>query len=209
MQKLTLTLLLLFGFIFLAGNLQAQMPISSLDYDKVPQKKIRHFLFKQKLNGINDFADMYATCYTGTDSVDYFEHSSEYTIDIDSDKLWELYTQLDPQQIYSGRRIEFGFMYSQLTNQFIYPGDPYEGLKIGQVYFMSLHLLWGLLDLGMAQEINKIDQNSRTLQYCYLKHGKAEGSQEIQLIDLGNEKTKIRHLTHYRSDSMSYFIILP
>ncbi len=196
-KRFTSTLLLL----IIGLVLSAQMPIEKLDLKKVPQKTIRQFLVKQRLHGIDDFFDMHTTCYRPADSLQYFVHQAEYHVSLGVDKLWDLYTLLSPKQVYVGRRIEFGFLYAKDSNQLIYPGDQYTGLAEGQIQFFSLRLLWGLIKLGLAQEITGINPDQHTLQYCYLKHGKSEGSQDIEFIEIAKNKTLIRHTTHYRSES--------
>ena len=71
----------------------------------------------------------------------------------------------------------------------------------GQVFFINLDLLGGLKKLVVAYEVTKVDDDNKTIQFCYINNGVSEGTQRIILSKTEDGETKGHHNKIYRSQS--------
>jgi hypothetical protein len=92
-------------------------------------------------------------------------------------------------------------LYCKENNELVYHDDQYKGAEVGQIFFVGLRILSGLLKLGVAHVITRIDDVNKSLRICYLEKGKSEGSQFISLHETPDGFTKVIHDTKYKSDS--------
>jgi len=67
-------------------------------------------------------------------------------------------------------------LFSKLQNKIIYIDEKYDGLEEGQLIFYNLRMLGGLMNLAVALEITKVDEEQKMIRLCYLKNGKSEGT---------------------------------
>ena len=66
---------------------------------------------------------------------------------------------------------------------------------------MNLNVFKGLIQLAVSYEIMEINDEARFFEFSYIKGGKSIGMQRIELHSLANNRTQIKHITHYKSDS--------
>ncbi len=180
---------------------RAQAPSERLDIDRIPQRAVRDLVRKEKVSTANDFQKIATACYSVDDSSSYQTNLKTYTVKEKIGKVWEKYTNLSPRKAWSGRTVKFGFLFSKLQNRFVYAEEADEPIRVGNIIYVNLRLLKGIKNLGVAFEVTKLDEASKTICFCYLEDGISTGSQEISFTELSNGNTKISHLTHYRSHS--------
>jgi len=200
-KPFTLRRLLVFLFIISGTRLSAQLSLDKLDYSRIPQKKIIHFIEEQKKCGHQHFADFVPKCIMEKDSFRYSKITTSYIIHGKPDKVWNEYLIINPSQAYSGRIVGFGFLYSKDEDKISYREDGYDKMKVGQQFFFNVRLLGGIRNLGVADEITAIDNDRKIIRFCYIENGKTEGTQEIQVKNTAEGYTQITHDTWYRSKS--------
>jgi hypothetical protein len=187
--------------LLLVNNISAQLPVDMLDYSRIPQKKIIKFIERQKMEGHELFSDFYTRCFREQDSVSYHKVTTSYLIHGKIEDVWKEYLNIRPSQAYTGRIVSFGFLYSKDDDQITYNNDPFEKMKVGQLYFFNLKLMRGVRNLGVADEVTAIDDDRKIIRFCYVDNCKTEGTQEIRLKPTIEGYTQITHDTWYKSSS--------
>lgn len=194
-------LILLLGILSLDINCFAQLPINSIDFSRIPQKKVRSLVKKQQLNGIEFFSDLKSMCYSEQDSFTYSYHRSSQTIKEKIQNVWNKIKRLKPSDEYRGKMVTFGFLYSHKLNKIMYSDDDYQEIEEGEIIFLNLRILCGIKNIAVALKVTKVDDENKTIQLCYLNNGKTEGTQQIKLAENEEGNTVICQETRYRNQS--------
>jgi hypothetical protein len=177
-------------------------PVDHINLMKMPPKMKRKILQCSYLQNIKDFNELYPTCFDPQDSMNYRYQEENFIIKEDINKVWKLYKSLNINDSYSGHIVDFGFIYSKNEHKFMYLDEPdYEGMKEGQVVFISLNIPSGIKKLMVAYEVTNIDEYNKSIRFCYMNNGISSGSQEIVLNRTSKGFTKVTHHTAYRSES--------
>jgi hypothetical protein len=156
---------------------------------------------REKVATASDFQQIATACYQEDDPRGYQTNLTTYVVKAGISKVWEKYTTISPRTAWSGKTVDFGFLFSKPENKFVYPENANEPISEGNIIYVNLRLLKGIKNLGVAFEVTRLDEASKTICFCYLKDGVSNGSQEIRFTELDNGDTRISHLTHYRSRS--------
>jgi hypothetical protein len=196
--KSALILLLL---IFSRFLVLAQSPEEVIDFNRIPQKAIRDLVRKENVKTATDFQHIATSCYRAEDSSGYQTNLKTYVVKARINKVWEKYINITPGKAWNGHTVKFGFLFSKPNNQFIYAENANEPIRVGNIIYVNLRLLRGLKNLGVGFEITRLDEQNKTICFCYLQDGVSNGSQEIRFTELANGDTRISHLTHYKSHS--------
>jgi hypothetical protein len=105
-------------------------------------------------------------------------------------------------EMWNGKSVRFGVLLSKGTNTVINSyNSSFHEIDTGDVYFLNLKLLKGLLNVEVAFEIITIDLKQRIMEFSYIDNNKSLGKQSIQFLDNGAGKTKIVHLSYFKSKS--------
>ncbi len=171
-----------------------------IDFSRIKQQKVRDLLTSHDLEELKDFDRLKSCCYRETDT-SYHSHTKSFIIKADIDKVWEAYSTIHPSVAWDGKMISFGMLYCKENNELVYHDDHYKRAEVGQIFFVGLRILSGILKLGVAHVITKIDEVNKILNICYLEKGKSEGSQLISMHTTPDGFTKVVHDTKYKSDS--------
>lgn len=172
-----------------------------IDFRRIKQQKVRDLLNSHQLEKVNDFEGLQSCCYVEEDA-SFHSHSMSFIIKADIEKVWKAYSTIHPQVAWDGKMISFGVLYCKENNELVYHDDHYKGAEEGQIFFVGLRILKGLLKLGVAHVITKIDEANKSMRICYLEKGKSEGSQLISMHATSDGFTKVIHDTKYKSDSL-------
>ncbi len=194
-QPLILPILLLFSITSLA------QPDCEVDKQRIKHPKIVAQLEELGLRIASDFAALSASCYLPEKAIAYFQHKKSFFIKGSLREVWNTYKQIHPRDAWSGKIISFGLLYAKSCNSFSYLNDDYQCAEAGQIIFLNLRLLGGLLNLAVAHEIQQVDDENHCIRFCYLANGNTKGSQSISLHSAGEGFVEVRHLTYYRSGS--------
>lgn len=178
-----------------------QLAEEAVDFNRIRQRAVRQLVIKEKVKSSADFQQIATSCYREEDSSRYQVNLKTYAVNAPISRVWDKYVTITPQKAWNGRSVVFGFLFSKPENRFIYAGNANEPIREGNIIYVNLKLLRGLKNLGVAFEITRLDEENRTICFCYLKDGVSNGSQEIQFTELANGDTQISHLTHYKSRS--------
>lgn len=194
-------LLLLVCIVKWGSNCNAQMLINAVDFDRIPQKKVRDLVKQQFDLGAVFFSDLNSSCYSEQDSNRYSFQKTSHVIKEKIYKVWSKLKCLKPKDEYSGKMVSFGFLYSKRLNKVLYSDDDFMEIEEGQILFLNLKLLGGVKNLGVALEVTKVDDANNTIQFCYVDHGMTEGTQQVKLIENKDGDTVISQESRYRNHS--------
>ncbi len=195
--KITIVL----GILGLTYNCFGQLSINSIDYSRVPQKKVRSLVKKHQRNGAKYFCDLKSSCYSEQDSGTYSFHRNTQTIKERIQNVWNKLKSIKPRDEYKGKMVSFGFLYSSKLNRILYGDDDYLEIEEGDIIFLNLKLIGGIKNIAVALEVTGVDDKNMTIQLCYINNGMTEGTQQIKLEENIEGNTVICQETRYRNQS--------
>lgn len=157
-------------------------------------------LAKEHLCVPADFAKLRPLCHDPADTT-FHRHFRSYLIEQDVETVWQAYTTVSPVDTWKGEMVNFGFQYDRQTQAIRYLDDTFPDLAAGQMLFMNLSLLGGLVNIAVAHEIMEVNEAEKRIKICYVETGAAEGTQLITFHATPEGFTRVDHLTYYRSTS--------
>lgn len=172
-----------------------------IDLSRILPKKIIDFIHSHNLYQLADFAKLQSFCRKKTDTANFREHSKTYQVDHCAEDLWAVYKTIHPKYAWNGNMIQYGMYYSRTENKLVYIDDEYTGAAVGQIVFIQLRVLGGLVKLAVGHEITAVNDDEKYLETSYLHKGKSLGSQRIYIKEGKNGGAEITHHTIYKSDS--------
>lgn len=175
--------------------------MKNVDLNKIPQKSIRTFIQTQLKNNINTFSDLKSTCTIGEDLSRFLIHQVDYKVSYPLEKVWRHYLTANPGKVWNGKILSFGLMVSKYDGEIMYADEAYSAAKVGQVFYINLNILGGLIKLPVAHEIIAIEPEKNYFELSYVEGRKNLGKQRIAFSKASNGNTEIVHTTYYRSDS--------
>lgn len=193
--------ILLFGIISYTSYSQALL--AEIDLNRIPQKKIRHFICDQIDDHRLKLSDIEPS-YQLSGEESYYSYSyveDTFLIRKSLDKVWNSYCSTRMAASWDGKKISFGLLFSKWSDFIMYRSDhSYAPLDTGQVFFVNLKLLY-IYNLAVGFEIINIDNQKKTIQFSYVKGGKSEGVQTIRFFNTEEGNTKIVHTSEFHSNS--------
>ncbi len=196
--KKLIIIILFFVFSFDASSQNAS---DCINPKKIPQKHKYRFIHNKYLENIPSLDSLQPECYQLNDSELYHFQEDSFIVKENINTVWQKYKSISLKDAYCGNLVSLGFVYSKNKKKVYYINDNYEGIHVGQVYFIRLNLLGGLKRIVVAYEVTKIDDRKKMIQFCYINNGVSEGSQRIYLFKTKDGFTKIEHKTFYKSAS--------
>jgi len=115
--------------------------------------------------------------------------------------VWDNLIHQSPSDEFDGRIVTFGLLYSKKSHNLLYNNEPNSGIEEGQVLFFNLRMLRGIKNLAVALEVTKMDNDNKTVEYCYVDHGDTRGTQRFSLRPTPEGFTEIIQVTRYRCKS--------
>jgi len=191
-------LLMLFFLLPLLGA--SQSAPSNVDLERIPQKKVRKYFEGLSDKGVQSLSTLTPQCFIPNDSSQYSYHEKIYLVEAPIEKVWPVYKNTHPAQAWNGKMVSFGLLYDKTKDQISYADDPYPSIIPQQLLFVHLKIMGGLYKLALALEINRIEDDAKLLEFCYVEYGKSQGTQRITLSPQDG-KTQIIHSTYFKSDS--------
>ncbi len=175
----------------------------SINFNRIQFKKLTNLLEQNHLFTKNDLKNIEVACYSpGDDSGSYSSHTKTFLIKADIETVWNAYKTVSPTS--SGNKkdvVGFGMLYGEKRDKIYYLEDAYDGMEEGQLVFWNLRLAGGLIKISVGQRINRIDDEAKFFEICYLAPGISHGSQYIQLYPTEEGYTQVVHYTRFRSGS--------
>jgi len=176
--------------------------MSTINLEKIPYRKVRKSIAEREIDQMNDFSLIHASCKKETIEPDFNVNQEVFDLKYDPAEVWNCYRNIDPLKTWNRKSLRFGLMISKLSNYVTYINNPNPiRVDTGQVYFLNLRLLKGLLNIPVAFEIINIDENRKVAEYSYIDNNKARGKHVLEFLDNGNGGTKIVHRSYFKSES--------
>jgi len=189
----------------------APTTIAAIEFERIPHDTVRAYLQRQAQNGATTLQDLRTTCYQQKEAHLYGHHAKSYQVERPLETVWAAYRQMNPLLDWNGRMVSLGMLYNRNMDAVLYPDEEEAKLEVGQIAFINMKLICGLLSRATAHEITAIDDEQKVLQFCYIDGGKgmAEGSQQIDFAATAEDQTIVTHQTFYKSDSAMLNRIYP
>jgi hypothetical protein len=182
-------------------NSYGQLKLEDIKMEQIQQKKIRKYIACQIAENKHQFSDIRPSWDIGKDLSSYRNNEIIFFLNGNSEDIWKGYLSANPSKSWNGKNISFGLLLQKVPCNIFYNNDPIMKVDTGQIYFLNLKLLFGILNLPVAFEIIKIDSTEKVLEFSYIEGNKSSGVQKIKFLDIGSERTKIMHVSYYKSDS--------
>jgi hypothetical protein len=149
-----------------------------------------------------NFEDFQPSVTTQTDT-SYFDFNvHRFSLPQPLSVAWNAYLTAHPAQIWQGKVVSCGLIFSPVTKRAIFPEDSYPGLETGQIFFIEMRILCGLVKFPVCFMVTKIDKNKQTITFSYVSSGPSKGSQTIRLIDNGKGGTGIIHSSIHQTENV-------
>lgn len=187
--------------VFVCGTVFGQTSISSVEFDQIKQKKVKKIIVEQQNQEIHFFSELQVSVQSDDDISEFTAYEKIYFIKEDIDEVWNIYNNTSQTDVWDINRISVGMLVSKKDQSIVYANQDLYGLEVGQLYYLNLKVLNGIYNIPVVFEIIKVDPANRLFELSYLKGGKAQGKQVIQLVDTENGYTKIVHKSYVRSNS--------
>ncbi len=181
----------------------ASQDVSSINLKEIPQKKVRKFIISGAFDKMRDFSLIHSSWKKDAIESDFRVIEKTFNLKVGHTIVWNTYRHANSIEMWDNRSVKLGLLISKSTNTVTYRNnDFFPEIDTGQVYFLRLRLLKGLLNLPVAFEIIKINQEEEIIEFSYLEKNKSKGKQTIHILDGGNGVTNIVHKTYFRSGSL-------
>ena len=192
---------LLIIFILTTYTTQAQTRISEIDVSLIKQKSIRNFLKSQMDSGIVNLEDFKPSVDAQTNLSQFDSNIHHFHLQQNPQAAWNAHLTAHPAQIWQGKIVSCGFIYSPVSKRVIFPDDKYPGLELGQIFFIEMRVLWGLVKFPVCFIVTKIDESKHAITFSYVSSGQSKGSQTIRLNDNGKGGTQIIHSSIHQTEN--------
>lgn len=180
----------------------AQTRLSDIDTSRMKQKSIRNFLKSQTENGIVNFEDFKPSVNESSDTSRFDSNIHYFCVQQTPEVAWNAYLTSHPAKIWQGKVVSFGFIYSYVSRRVIFSEDSYPGLETGQIFFIEMRILCGLVKFPVCFMVTKIDENKQAITFSYVSSGPSKGSQTIRLTDDVKGGTEIRHSSIHQTENV-------
>lgn len=174
---------------------------TDIDLSQILQKKLKEFIHSNHLYNLKDFAGLQSFDFNRADIDSFYHHSKTFIVKADIETVWSKYKSIPPAEAWKGGIVSFGFQYSKPQNRLTYIADAYQGLEVGQIVFINVSFIMGLVNIAVGHEITEVNDSEKSLRTAYLNCGKSEGTQQIKLQATPEGYTAVTHHTIYKSDS--------
>lgn len=194
-----LTLSMLLGLLPVAAAAQEGR---SIDLLEVSQKRVRKYIIAGAFDKMHDFSLIRPSWKKDIIESDFRTIEKTFRLKYGHAIVWNSYRHANSVDMWNGRKVRFGLLISKRSNTVTYRNnDCSPEIDTGQVYFLGLKLMKGLMNLPVAFEIININHEQQMIEFSYLESNKSQGKQTIRFIDGGDGSTSIIHKTYFKSGS--------
>jgi hypothetical protein len=188
-------------FLLAAYQLNAQLALTDIDLERVPEQEVEDYLYMQMGNELECFKDIKPSLSPGSSTMGFRFHENEYVIKDSLQKVWQHYVGTNPAEAWNAGKFDFGLLFSRTTEQVYYPNQKINGIETGQIIYLNLHLAKGIKKLCTAFEIIQVDEAERIIEFSYVEDNFTKGKQQMRFVTMPNGKTKIIHRSFFKSHS--------
>lgn len=189
-------------FILITYASQAQTRLSDTDTSRIKQKSIRNFLKSQMDSGVVNFEDFKPSVDAQIDSSRFDSNIHLFRLQQTPEAGWNAYRTAHPAKVWQGKTVSCGLIYSPVSKRVIFPDDKYPGLETGQIFFIEMRVLCGLVKFPVCFMVTQIDENHHAITFSYVSSGSSKGAQTIRLTDDGKGGTKIIHSSIHQTENI-------
>lgn len=187
------------GFTSLSG---ASQSTKIINLEEIDQKKVRQYILSRSIDTMQDFSSIHASCKKDINESDFNINETVFYLKYSLSKVWECYSLGNPLKTWNGPCIGLGLLIIKSSKSVKYAKSSiFPEIDTGQVYFLNLRLVKGLVNLPVAFEVINIDRIRHLLEISYLNDNKSRGKQSIQFFDNGDGRTRIVHRSYFKSES--------
>jgi len=191
--------ILIFGFSSLPGVSQSHKIIN---LEEIHQRKVRQYILSRSIDTMQNFSSIHASCKKDINESDFNINEKIFYLKYSLSKVWECYSLGNPLKTWNGPHIGLGLLITKYSKSVKYAKSSlFPEIDTGQVYFLNLRLVKGLINLPVAFEVINIDRIGHVLEISYLDDNKSHGKQTIQFFDNGDGRTRIVHRSYFKSES--------
>lgn len=192
-------LLFIFGLSSISSVSQSPKIIN---LGEIPQRRVRQYIQSRSIDRMHDFSSIHASCKKDITESDFNLNEKIFYLNYSLSKVWACYSQGNPLKTWNGPSIGLGLLISKCSESVVYAKDSFfPEIDTGQVYFLNLKLMKGLINIPVAFEIINIDRIKQILEISYIDNGKSQGKQTLQFFDAGDGRTMIVHRSYFKSKS--------
>jgi hypothetical protein len=173
-----------------------------IDLNEIHQGKVRKYLVSRSIDRMDDFSSLHASWNSGINESDFKVMVKTFYLKYNLSDVWECYRHTDPIKMWNGQAIQFGLIICKSSKSVIYANNlnPPE-IDTGQVYFLNLRLMKGLINVPVAFEVITLDDKQKIMEFSYIENNKSLGKQTIRFFDDGDGYTRIVHRSYFKSGS--------
>lgn len=194
-----ISLLYIFILSCLTGFSQS---LNTINLKDIPQKKVRKYIISTKIDQLQDFSLIHSSWKKENIASDFNVDEKTFYLDYNISNVWDCYRSVNPSETWNNHSIKLGLLISKWTNTITYTNNSsFPEVDTGQVYFLDLKLLKGIVNIPVAFEITNIDFSNQIMEFSYIDKNKSKGKQSIQFFDNGDGRTRIVHISYFKSKS--------
>ena len=188
--------------IFCFSIIYGQLSFDEIDFKRIPQKKIRHYVINQTKNETRYISNLRASCRNKSDLSGLHTMQNTYLVKESPQIVWDAYISANMAKAWNGKILSFGLLCSKWSDYILYNNDDeYCAIDTGQVFFINLRILGGFYNLPVGVQVVNIDKTNRTITFSYLEGGKSIGTQTIRFIETPDGFTEVIHESAFKSSS--------
>lgn len=182
---------------------------NSINLDEIPQRKVRKYIQARSIDTMPDFSQIHSSWKKEVRESDFNVREKTFFQKYKLSRVWECYSHAIPEKTWNAHSFRLGLLISKTLNKAIYVNNSFLPLiDTGQVFFLNLRLLKGLVNAPVAFEVINIDSDKQILEVSYIENNKSKGKQIIQFFDNGDGSTRIVHRSYFKSSSRLYDALL-
>ena len=200
--KTIFILAILYSITIIISTAGDSQQLSKINFTRINQKKVRDYIKSRSIDRMDDFSSIHSSWKEELKEADFHTDKKTFYLNCSLSDVWEGYRHANLIKSWSSHYVRFGLLIAKHPDSVIYTNTVlYPDLDTGQVFFLNLKILKGLVHVPVAFEIIKIDPVKQMLEFSYLDDNKSRGKQTLQFFNNGEGKTRIVHTTLFRSNS--------
>lgn len=178
-----------------------QLTLEDISLDKILQKTSRKYINDLIKENKHQFSDIHPSWISENDTSTHNKNEMTFFLNGNIQDIWNTYLSANPSKSWNSNRVSFTLLLRKIPSAIFYEHDIINGIDTGQVFFLSLKFLFGIIRLPVAFEMIKIDPVNKIIEFSYIEGNKSSGKQQIKFIELESKLTKIVHTSYFKSDS--------
>jgi hypothetical protein len=179
--------------------------LNSINLDEIPQRKVRKYIHSRSIDIMPDFSRIHSSWKKEVRESDFNVREKTIFLKYRLPRVWECYSHASPEKTWNSHSFRLGLLISKTLNRALYVDNSFlPPIDTGQIFFLNLRLLQGLVNAPVAFEVINIDGDHQVLEVSYIDNNKSKGKQTIQFFDNGDGRTRIVHRSYFKSGSKLY-----